>query len=383
MAADRYNILIVAGEPSGDMRAGELLKDLTDSLPGVSFWGIGGDNMLEKGVELIEHVRDLSVAGVWEAIKNYPKIRAQYRNCVENIRQKRPIAAILIDYPGFNLRLAKYLHKENIPVIYYVIPQVWAWGRNRIKLLKRCMEKIIVLFAFEKRFLKEHGIEAEFVGHPLVEKIPESSQPAEGHAGFTLALVPGSRETEIKRIFPTILDTAEMIHRDRGDIDFILAESSNVEGSLYDSILSGHAGLDIRRVKDDTIQALALSDFAIVTSGTATLETALMEKPMIITYITSFLTAVLFRLFVRLRYLGIVNIIAGKEVAPEFLQEAAVPERMSKKTLEMIGNDGLLNRIKGELKKVKTAVGEKGAPKRAAEIMVRFIEKKKLICDGS
>jgi len=376
MADNRYNILIVAGEPSGDMRAGELFKDLTDSLPGASFWGIGGDNMLEHGVELIEHIRDLSVAGVWEAIKNYPKIRAQYRNCVENIRQRRPAAAILIDYPGFNLRLAKYLHKENIPVIYYVIPQVWAWGRNRTKLLKRYVDKIIVLFEFEKRFLKNHGIDAEFVGHPLVENIPESSPPEKSRPGFTLALVPGSREAEIKRIFPTILDTAEMIHRDRGDIDFILAESSNVDGSLYDSILSEHAGLDVRRVKDDTMQTLALSDFAIVTSGTATLETALMEKPMIITYITSSLTAVLFRLFVRTPYLGIVNIIAGKEVAPEFLQGDAVPERMSKKTLEMISNAELLGQIKDELKKVKTAVGEKGAPKRAAEVMAKFIEEK-------
>ncbi|MCK4852161.1 MAG: lipid-A-disaccharide synthase [Candidatus Omnitrophica bacterium] len=368
------NILIIAGEPSGDMRGGELIKELNRYLPDASFWGIGGDHMLEQGVELIEHIRELSIIGVWEAVKNHSRTKAQYAKCVENIRKRKPLAAILIDYPGFNLAIAKHLHAKGIRVIYYIIPQVWAWGRGRTRLLKRYADKLLVLFEFEKRFLEKQGIKAEFVGHPLVDKVPALPAGEKERSGFTVALLPGSRESEIKNLLPIMLDTAEMVHKERDDTNFIVAENSNVDASLYDSTMSGHTGIDIRRVKDNTFQALAASDFAIVASGTATLETAAMERPFIVVYKASPLTAFFYYRCIKIPYLGLVNIIAGKEVAPELIQQDATPGKISKKTLEMINNDTLLGTTKEELRKVKAALGGTGASKRAAEAVRKFIE---------
>lgn len=385
MQDNPQNILIIAGEPSGDMRGGELLKELNKSLPGISFWGIGGDHMLREGVELIEHIRKLSVVGVWEGLKSLPRTKLQLRRCVRAVQKRKPIAAILIDYPGFNLTLAKYFHDKNIPVIYYVIPQVWAWGTDRTELLKRRVDKILVLFEFEKRFLKDYGIEAEFVGHPLVDKasnrdrpyFPKQTKQKIGSvpiSPITVALLPGSRETEIKNLLPVTLKAASILRKEQSGINFVLAESSNVKGSVYDSILSKYNGLDIQRIKDNTFEALERSDFAIVAAGTATLETAMMGKPLVVIYKAAVLTYFFFRFHIKIPYLGLVNIIAGKEVAPEFLQFNAVPEKISKKVLEIINDNELLVLIKDELKKVKTILGEKGASRRAAEAITRFLK---------
>ncbi|MGB2631019.1 MAG: lipid-A-disaccharide synthase [Candidatus Omnitrophota bacterium] len=372
------NILIIAGEPSGDIRAGEVVKELKKLLPGTSFWGIGGDSMEEQGVELIEHVRRLSIVGVWEAIKKLPTIHRQYQNVVENIRTRKPALAILVDYPGFNLKTAAFLHSENIPVVYYIIPQVWAWGQGRIKLLKQYVDKALVLFDFEEKLLKSYGIDCEFVGHPLLDGIPAQNEQA-GRAGiFTIALLPGSRKSEILSMFPVMLDTAEKICQKRKDVGFVVAENSNIDAKLYDSALSGHRSLDVRRVKDNTFKCLDQSDFAIVTSGTATLETAVMEKPMVISYRTSFMTAFLFHLFVKAPHIGLVNIIAGKEVVPEILQEKLSPESLSRKVLEIINDDKRMLEIKEELKKVKTALGEKGASSKAAGAIYDLIKNRGL-----
>jgi lipid-A-disaccharide synthase len=373
------NILIIAGEPSGDIRGGELLSELKGLLPETSFWGIGGDRMKDEGVELIEHVQNLSIVGVWEAIKDLSRIREQYKQVAENVKKRKPSLAILIDYPGFNLKIASFLHREKIPVVYYIIPQVWAWGQSRVKSIKKNIDKVLVLFNFEKEFLARFGINAEFVGHPLLESVPEKTEKKEDPSSLSIALLPGSRESEIKNLLPVMAGAAERISRYKEDVSFIVAENSNIDSSLYDSILSKYEKLHLTRIKDNTFEALSKSDFAVVTSGTATLETAVMEKPMVITYRTSFLTATLFRLFVRAPYIGLANIVAGKEVAPEILQEDATPENLSKKVLEMINDEQEMLNIKGELRKVKEALGEKGAAKKAANAINQYIEKKDLL----
>jgi len=368
------NIFIIAGEPSGDIRAGELIKELKKCVPGASFWGIGGDRMEEQGVSLIEHIRDLSIIGVWEAIKNLPRIKRHYNNCIRMIEKNKPDAAILVDYPGFNLKIAEYLHSRNIPVIYYIIPQVWAWGSGRTKKLKRYTDKILVLFEFEKRFLEKYGIEAEFVGHPLLDKAPDPLQHKKKSSSLTVALLPGSRDSEIRNLLPPMLGAADIVNSKRADACFLLAENSNVDISLYDSLLSGYDHLDIRRIKDDTFDALQEADFAMVTSGTATLETAVMEVPFVIIYKVAPLTWFLADIFVKTPFAGLVNIIAGKEVAPELLQDKASPEIISEKALYMLDDASILGNTKDELRKVKLALGGKGAPKRAALAIERFLK---------
>ncbi|MFC1643889.1 lipid-A-disaccharide synthase [Candidatus Omnitrophota bacterium] len=375
--SDKKNILIISGEPSGDMRAGELLKELKALLPNAAFWGVGGEHMEQEGTELIEHIRRLSMVGVWEVIKKLPRIREQYNTVIKNIRERKPDLAILVDYPGFNLRIAEALHRMNIPVIYYVIPQVWAWGRGRLKLLKQYVDMALVLFKFEEEFLSQAGIDCEFVGHPLVDAsgaLREGAVKTSGGEKFTIALLPGSRKSEILNMLPVMLDTAERIHKDRKDIRFVIAENSHLERALYDSALAGHEELALSRFTDDTFACLEKCDFAIVTSGTATLETAIMEKPMVITYRAAILTFILFRIFARIPFIGLVNIIAGKEVAPELLQGDATAEKLSEKVMDIIKDEARMNRMKDELRKVKHSLGEKGASRRAAEAVNRFVQ---------
>ncbi|MBU0683524.1 MAG: lipid-A-disaccharide synthase [Candidatus Omnitrophota bacterium] len=372
----KHNILIIAGEPSGDIRAGELLKEFKKLIPYAIFWGIGGDSMKKEGVHLVEHIKNLSMVGVWEVIKNLSKIRLQYNSLTSAIKKKKPSLAILVDYPGFNLRIAKFLKKQQIPVIYYVIPQVWAWGTSRVKQLREYVDKSLVLFDFEKSFLSKHHVDCEFVGHPLVDSAKNalSQFPETRSSKNTIALLPGSRKHEISTLFPIMLSAAEQIKLKMKAVKFVVAESSNIDRSIYASFLSKHPSLNVSRVLDDTFAALSQSDFAIVTSGTATLETALMEKPMIIIYKAAFITCLVYHIVRKIPFLGLVNIIVGKEIVPEMLQKNANAEKISLKTLEILSSPSRMLSIKNDLKKVKSALGEEGSSRRAAHAINRFIE---------
>jgi len=374
------NILIISGEPSGDMRGGELAKELKKLLPETSLWGIGGDSMAGVGVALSEHIRDFSFVGAWEVLCNLSKIREQYKNLTKLIIKNKPFAAILIDYPGFNLRIARFLRENKIPVIYYIIPQVWAWGAHRVRHLRDYVDKALVLFKFEEKFLNTHHINCEFVGHPLIDAFPPLSPQTENLAPdrFCIALLPGSRKQEIQKLLPVMLETAKKISFKKKNVSFVIAENSNVDKSLYDSFVSRYAHMDISRVTNDTFTALTQSDFAIVASGTATLEAALLEKPMIITYKAAFITSVLYHLVNKAPFLGLVNIVAGKEIVPELLQNNATSDKLSSKTLEIILNPAKMNETKEALRKVSLALGKKGAASRAAESIAEFLREKHL-----
>ncbi len=372
----KQNIFIIAGEPSGDIRAAELLRELKKITGGLSFWGVGGDKMRAEGVELIGHIKDFSIIGVWEAIVKLPRLLDQYRIVTRNIASRNPGLAILVDYPGFNLKIASYLHARGIPTVYYIIPQVWAWGAWRVKALKKYIDKALVLFKFEKIFLSGYGITSEFVGHPLADSlVPEREE----HSGFNIALLPGSRDTEVRNMFPVMLDTAKELIKTRGDIKFIVARNSGVDKSLYDIDKDYSDILKISSITDDTMKTLSMSDFALVVSGTATLETAIAEKPMLVTYKAAPFTALMFYLFVRLPYISLVNIIAGKGIVPEVKQDDARPEVLSKAILEIINDDSQMRKMSEELRKVKAELGEKGAAKRAAEAIGNFIKERVFI----
>lgn len=364
------NILIIAGEPSGDMRAGELLAEFKKLQMRFSFWGIGGARMEQEGVELVEHIHNLSVIGLWEAVKKLPKIYIQYKKLTREIEKRRPDLAILIDYPGFNLRLAKFLHNKNIPVVYYVIPQIWAWGAGRIKSLKKYVKKAIVLLKFEEDLLIREGIPCEFAGHPLVDNAPPL---AERKGNFTIALLPGSRKNEILNILPAMLLTAEKIYQCRKDIRFIIAQNSHVDKTIYDSFIKNHPFLPLTRLVDNTFETLNQSDFVLVTSGTATLETAFMQKPMTIIYRTAFLCPFLIRLLIKTPFFGLPNIIAGEKIVPELLGKNAVPDKLFQTVMEIIDSPIRMQTIKNNLKKLTSSLGEKGASAKAAKIIAEIL----------
>lgn len=374
----KKNVLIVSGEPSGDIRGGELLAQLKPLLPEVSFWGVGGDSMAQEGAELVEHIRNFSMVGAWEVVKKLPAIHQQYKKLVQNIQERKPDFAILIDYPGFNLKIAKFLKESGISVIYYIIPQVWAWGPGRIKRLKAYVDKALVLFDFEEELLSKNGIDCKFVGHPLIDSTPMGRVKPEKDKTdevLTIALLPGSRKHEITHMLPVMLEAAGKIKEDIKRVRFIVAESSNVDKSIYNSYLILHPDLNISSVENDVARALSGSDFAIVTSGTATLEAAIMEVPMVIVYKTALITYLLSRLVKIIPFLGLANIVAKEEVAPELLQGDFNADNLSKTVLGMIKDSARMDGTRKKLAKIKHSLGEKGAARRAAEEVYKFTEK--------
>jgi lipid-A-disaccharide synthase len=361
------NVLIVAGEPSGDLIAGELLGPLKSELPGTSFWGIGGRRMAAEGVELVERIENLSVVGITEFVRKLRLIPRQYYGLLAEARVRRPEAAILVDYPGFNLKLAKPLRRLGIPVIYYVIPQVWAWGGFRTAILRRHVDKAFVLFRFEKELLDREGVDCEFVGHPIVDRVIEAGPWEERSlAGeIVVGLLPGSRRSEVTDLLPRMLDAAAILARESG-VRFVMGESSSVDSAIYDSLLAGRGDLVVRRLRDDTLECLRESDFVIVASGTATLEAAAARRPMIVTYRSALLNAPGRRLVLKTPYLGLVNIVGGREIVPELIQRDATGGKMAAEILALVNDPNRVEDMRKELRRVTDSLGPPGASRRAA-----------------
>ena len=371
------NILIVAGEVSGDIHAASLVKNLKELSPELSFFGMGGKNMSREGVEIVMGIENLAIIGVWEIISKLPHIREAFQKIHRRVLAGKPDLAILVDYPGFNLRLAKGLKKQNIPVVYYITPQVWAWGAFRTKGMKKSIDKAITIFPFEETFLKSRGIDATFAGHPLMDAVKTSKldRIAIGldEKKLTIAILPGSREREVKIMLLPMIKACEII-ASRLNAQFVLLRNSSVCDSLYDSTLK-KSSLPVTSIKDDTYGCLGLSDFVFTSSGTATLEAAIMEKPMLIIYKTSFFTAILFKIFARTPFIGLVNIIAGKKISPEILQYDATPKRLAQEILDILSSEEKKGKQVEDLRKVKKLLGPPGAPKRAARVILDFISR--------
>ena len=367
----KKSILIIAGEPSGDMRGAEIVSEIKKLIADVHIWGIGGDNMQREGVELTDHVKNLSFMGIMGVLKNLGKIRKQFKDITTEAKKRNPDLAVLIDYPGFNLRVAKALHKMNIPVVYYIIPQVWVWHESRIKPLKAFTKKILVLFKFEQTFLKERDTDSIFVGHPLIDVAPKIDNTP--HKNITIALLPGSRKNELKFLFSPILAAASIIKKKIPTIKFILAKSSNVPNEMYEEALSFHPELPISTVFNSTFEALNKCDYAIVASGTASLETTIMEKPMVVTYKIAPFTYFIASKLIKFDYVSLANIISKKELIPECLQSEATGELIAQRLLKIIEDPELTAQTKAGLKKVKESLGEKGAAQRVAVEIVKML----------
>ncbi|MFA5143407.1 MAG: lipid-A-disaccharide synthase [Candidatus Omnitrophota bacterium] len=372
-------ILLVSGEPSGDLHAANLVKDLKSLRPDLRFFGMGGELSKTAGVEVVFDISKLALVGLVEVWKNIFTVGRVYKGILHKIDLERPDLAILIDYPGFNLRLAQELKKRNIPVVYYISPQVWAWGRNRIAIIKRCVTKMVVFFKFEEDLYKTYGIDAEFVGHPLLDTVRVSRRREETLASYgltgdkvTIALLPGSRAMEIKRLLPLMAQSARLINERMRNTQFVIARYSGLPMSMYEKAIKA-AGCDIKIADSDTYNVVAAADFAIVTSGTATLETAIIGTPLVITYKVNLLTYIVYKFVITIRFLGIVNIVAGGEIAPEILQYDATPQKISETVVSLLSDAGKLKIMREELAGVKSSLGQGGARMRAAKAILPFV----------
>jgi len=372
------NILIVAGETSGDIHASNLINNLKKLNSNLSFFGIGGPCMENEGVKLLYGMENLSIIGVSEIFSKLKDVRSAFKKITDEVKKGDTSCAILVDYPGFNLAFSKVLKKNKIPVIYYITPQVWAWGKFRMRSIKKYIDKAIVIFNFEEKLFQDYGIDATFAGHPLLDRKTDENNLEKASLGLdenklTIALLPGSRGQEVKRLLPFMLKTASLISQKK-DVQFILLKSSSVSEKIYDET-SKESKIPIKVVKDNTYGCLRISDFVLTSSGTATLEAAIMEKPMVITYKTSFITALFFKVFARTKFIGLANIIAKEEISPEILQYDAKPKRVADLILSIISSKEKMEKQIQALRRVKTSLGTPGASLRAARIVESFITK--------
>lgn len=351
-------LLVVAGEPSGDLRAAELLHELRKHEE-IQAFGMGGDHMLAEGVDLQIHHAELSVMGFLEVISSLPRILGAASALKRRAMAESPDAVLLVDYPGLNLRFASWAHSKGLRVIYYVSPQLWAWGRGRLRRVRRNVDLMITLFRFEQDLYLDRGINAYWCGHPLVDRIPEPLP----EGGTDLALFPGSRKQEVCRLLPPMMAAFEIL-RERGFVDRArIAVSAQLDESDYGPALA-HPLIELC---PDPESALRPSLAAAVCSGTATLETALYGRPFVVAYRTSLATYLLARLLVRgVRRIGMANLVAGTEVAPELVQRRASAAEIADALDPLFRNQDAYHGSRKGLLAVREALGPPGAAARAA-----------------
>jgi len=370
-------ILIVAGEASADLHASRALEELVKLRPGVHAFGVGGPRLRAAGLEALAPAEDISVMGLAEVLPRIPRILGILRGLARAAAERRPKAALLVDLPDFNLRLAKKLKKLGIPVVYYVSPTIWAWRRGRARKIAKVVDRMLCILPFEERFYEGTGVSARFVGHPLAER-PPPGEPARYRAELglpaartTIALVPGSRPSELQRIFPAMLDAAERIRAVRPDAQFVVPVAPTLARADVEPYVAAHRILEVKLVDGHTEEVVGASDAALVKSGTSTLETALMLRPMVVVYKVSWLTYLVGRLLVRIAHFALVNILAGRGLVPELLQRKASPERMAAEIERLLADRGAREAQLRGLREVRASLGEPGAARRVAEEVAR------------
>jgi lipid-A-disaccharide synthase len=372
-------ILIVAGEASADLHASRALEELVRLRPGVSAFGVGGPRLRAAGLEALAPAEDISVMGLAEVLPRIPRILGILRDLARAAAERRPRAALLVDLPDFNLRLARKLKKLGIPVVYYVSPTIWAWRRGRARKIAKVVDRMLCILPFEERFYEGTGVSARFVGHPLAER-PQPGEPARYRAELglpaartTIALVPGSRPSEIQRIFPAMLDAAERIRAARPDAQFVVPVAPTLARADVAPYLAAHRMLEVTLVDGHTEEVVGASDAALVKSGTSTLETALMLRPMVVVYKLSWLTYLVARLLVRIAHFALVNILAGRGLVPELLQRDASPARMAAEIERLLGDRSAREAQLRGLREVRASLGAPGAAARVAEEVARVM----------
>ncbi|MBU0478463.1 lipid-A-disaccharide synthase [bacterium] len=372
-------IMIVAGETSGDLHGSNLVRYMKEIDPGLKFIGMGGHRMRTAGVENIFNIDDLDIVGVGEVFRGIFKIKRRFNKLCEIMDEDHPKLVILIDYPGFNLRLAKQAKKRNIKVAYYISPQLWAWGKGRIKTVKAYVDKMIVILPFEEDFYKGYNVPVEFVGHPLLDIVKTSGTREEILTSLDITgkhvvgLLPGSRKQEIRRILPALVQAAKMIKNSISDVEFVLLCAENIDEEDLEQVLHT-LKISIKIIKNRTYDGMSCCDLLIGASGTVTLEAALLNVPMIVVYKASPFTSFLFKTFLRVPHIGLVNIMAGERIIPELLQEEANPENISRCTLDILDSNEKMRDIRNRLARIKEKLGSPGASKRAAESIYQMLE---------
>lgn len=371
-------IMIVAGEASGDQRAAEVASELLTLNPTLSLYGIGGAHLRTAGVKTLVDVQELAVMGFIEPLKHLPRILQIFKQMKKSLQQERPDLLILVDYPGFNLRLAKVAKDLGIKVLFYISPQVWAWRQNRVKRIAKVVDHMAVIFPFEEKFYQGHNVPVTYVGHPLTQKIKHAPTMEIARDNLQLdrlkkviCLMPGSRLSEVEKLLPIMLQTAEKIAHERDDVQFVLALASTIEATQINALLET-VSINVQ-LSNDSLEAVSAADAVITASGTATLETALLNKPMVIVYKVSKLTAMIAKRLIKIPSISLCNIVAEKKVVRELLQEDASVENISQEIIHILKDEHYRQQIVNQLRTINSKLGDEEAAKNVANIALSML----------
>jgi len=372
-------ILLVAGEASGDLHGSHLVEAIQRIDPEIQFFGVGGEGLKRAGMKLLYPSQSLSVVGITEVFAKLGSILKALRALKRSLEREKPDLVILIDFPEFNLRLARIAHRRGIPILYYISPQIWAWRPKRIKLISRVIRKMVVLFSFEVPLYETAGVDVEWVGHPLLDIVKPTlpKEKAFQQLGLdpkrrTVGLLPGSRTHEIERLLPSLLASADLLQKEIPDLQFVIPLAPGISRATL-SPWMGDVSTPIKVVEGRTYDVMNLSELLITASGTATLEGAILGKPMIIIYKVSFLSYWVGRALIRVDHIGLVNLVAEKEIAPELIQEDVNPRRIADEAFRILKDPLLSRKMSESMGEVRQKLGEPGAAERAARIVTSLL----------
>lgn len=378
---------MITGEASGDIYGADLARHLFNLVP-LKISGVGGKRMKDAGIDILFDSSEVSVIGLFEILPRLKAIRRAYRIVRDFIKSRKLDLIILIDFPGFNIRIAGLAKKAGIPVVYYISPQIWASRESRIRLLRNRVKKMIVILPFEEAIYKDAGIDCSFIGHPLVDEILSTRPLEETIKRYDLninnpviGLLPGSRTGEIKALLFDILEASFILKKTNPKIQFIMAVADSLDYNLIDDIISGWRiskkgdanHMEVKLVRGEANDVLNVSNVVIAASGTITLQAALLEKPMVILYRLSTLTYLVARLIVKVKDIGLVNILAGKRIVPELIQKDVTPDKIAEEVRKMLYDRVYYNSITKELHEVRLKLGPPGASERVAKVIAGML----------
>ncbi len=367
-------VMMIAGEASGDLHGASLVKAMRLKDPSLFFCGIGGDGLKSEGVKLFFNISDLSVMGITEVISKLPVIRRALGAAKTLLKDLRPDLLILIDFADFNLRVAATAKKYKIPVLYYIPPKVWAWRAGRVNIIKERVDQLAVILPFEADFFKRHGISATYTGNPLMDDIPGLPNHITSEGSPVIGLLPGSRKKEITRLLPVLLNAGRLIHREITDVRFMVSLAPSVDRNLVEGFLAPHKETGLFELVDGGVgKIFSRASFLVAASGTVTLEAALAGIPMVIIYKASALSHWIARRFVKVKYGGLANLIAGEEIVPELLQKDANPGRIARTVCDLLADPGKLEQMKQDFLGVREKLGGPGASMRVADMAIKMM----------
>lgn len=375
-------IMISAGEASGDIHAAAVTAAIKKLNPDAEVFGMGGDALRNAGGEVLFDIKEHGVMGFAEIICKLPALFCLRNNFVKVMKQRRPDCLIVVDYPGFNMKIAKIAHEKGIPVVSYISPSAWAWHRSRAKKVAKIVDKVAAIFPFEYDVYHEAGADTVFVGHPLLDIVKTSMprQEAEAFAGKRagrklILLMPGSRLMEIEKMLPTLLEAAKLLQQQLPEVDFTMPRAGTIPLSLLESKIKA-AGVQVKITEGHNYDVFSVADLALATSGTVTLEAALCGLGSIIVYRTSAINAFIARRVINIPDIGLPNIVAGRHILPELLQEDFTPEKVAQEALHLLEPERNA-RMKKDLAYVKERLGQPGAVDRVAQLVLKIAEEKK------